>query len=896
MTTGGRSSNCRSGTSRRARLLATVAPCWVAAGAALAAEPVPYYPVTTVPYFATIAAAAPSTEMPYLVAIAADASPSTGVPYVVAISTDPGPINATQEHPAPPAATAPTLTVAQPQQAAPRLNPTGRQLQIIVPLNDRGNYLGDVEVRVAPDDTVEVAAEQVFEVVGRTADPASLEPLRALAEPGLFLPLSRFAAINYPMAFDPINLTLSVEIPVEARVRQSIGLADLDRSVYGDFQAPAGFSAYLNMRGSVDYAHVGLDQGFGDTLILLDGAARWGGVVLENEASWSSSDEGFRREGTRFVYDDVRNLHRWVAGDLLPQGRGFQGVQNTAGISVERAYGLLDPQRNVTPRGGRSFTLDREATVEAYVNGRVVRTVRLQPGTYDVSDFPFVQGSNDVNLVILDDTGRREVLSFSLFIDRTQLAPGLSEYGFYAGVIADRQGGSIDYSDRLSASGFYRRGLTDSLTLGGNFQYVDGSSLVGFEGVWGSSFGTIGGDFAVSDLEGAGSGWAVNASYERIMQTPGGGTSLSATVEARSRFFGSPSQFAPDNRYELNAALAYNRSFGDSSFAGAQLRYAKARDGFEDERSIRASYGRRLTDNMNVVLDVDWTDGGFADGVGVRVALVRRFGTTGSMRAEYDTASERGRLGYQTSGGRGVGAWSAAGSLEGGGDNYGFNGAAAYAANRADLGLAHSTSYSLTSEEIADQRTSLRAATAIAFADGAFAVGRPVTDSFAIVRPYRSDDGVRVEVEPSPEGHYASSGVLGPALYGQIGSYSPRSIIYDAPEAPPGFDIGSGSTRVMSPYRGGYLVTVGSDYGVTAIGRLLNDAGEPVTFLSGQAIEQGGEGRRVDVFTNRSGTFGAAGLKAGSWRIEMLGGQVYQLTVPESPEGVARVGDLRPVR
>jgi outer membrane usher protein len=138
--------------------------------------------------------------------------------------------------------------------------------------------------------------------------------------------------------------------------------------------------------------------------------------------------------------------------------------------------------------------------------------------------------------------------------------------------------------------------------------------------------------------------------------------------------------------------------------------------------------------------------------------------------------------------------------------------------------------------------------------------------------------------------------MIGPALYGQLGSYSPRSIIYDAPDAPPGFDIGSGSTRVVSPYRGGYLVNVGSDYGLTAIGRLLSPDGEPLTFLSGTAIEQGGEGRRVDIFTNRAGTFGASGLKAGRWRIEMLGGAVYEINLPETPDGIARVGDLRPVK
>lgn len=809
------------------------------------------------------------------------------------------------ERAAPPgSATVPSTPGAQPATSAPsappaavgarRLNPTSRVMQIVVTLTESGRQLGEVEIRVAPDDSVEVAAAQVVELIGRGLNPQRLAELQAIAQPDVFLPLARWAELGLPMTFDSSTLSLAVEIPASARGRTSIGLAELDRETYGEFATPARFSGYLNVRASTDYVHQGFETGFGDSLFLTDGALRFGGFVLENEASFGTGEGGaFRRDGTRVVYDDLPRLHRYVAGDLLPQGRGFQGVQDIAGLSIERTYGSLDPQQNVTPRGGRSFTLERESTVEAFVNGRVVRTLRLQPGTYDVSDFPFVSGANDVDVVIQDSTGRREVLSFSVFIDRTQLAPGLSEYGAYFGVATNRLGDSIQYDGALAGSGFYRRGLAENLTAGVNGQFSERGALVGVEGVYGSALGTLGGDLALSQIDGVGAGWAVNLTYERLIQDAGGGSSLSATIEARSRRFGAPSQIAPDNRYLLNAAVAYNRSFGDSQFAGLQLRYSYARDGFESEGTIRATYGRRLTDTTNVILDVDYSTGGFASGAAFRVAIVRRFGSTGSLRAEFDSQSERGRIGYQTSGGRGVGAWSLAGTLEGGSTDLGFNGAAAYAANRADLGVAHTTSYSLDTSAIADQRTSFRAATSIAFADGAFAIGRPVTDSFAILRPYRAGVAA-VEVDPSPEGYYARSGVLGPALYGQIGSYSPRSIVYDAPDAPPGFDIGSGSVRVLAPYRAGYVVTVGSEYGVTAIGRLLDASGEPIPLLSGRAVEQGGEQRSVDVFTNRSGTFGASGLRGGRWRIVLLDGRTFEFIVPADAEAIARVGDLRP--
>ncbi len=783
--------------------------------------------------------------------------------------------------------------------AAPdRLNPTGRMMTIVVPLKERDAFLGDVEVQIGADDEIRVAAAQVLELLSRSLDPAVAEALRASAGPGIFTPLDQFASVGISLSFDSRSLELTVDIPVSARAHRSIGLAELDRAIYGDFIEPRGFSAYLNARGALDYVHTtGPSQGFGDGLVLLNGAMRMSGVVLESEGAYRTDESGLTRDGTRLVHDDIRNLNRWTLGDLVPQGRGFQEIRDMAGVSIVRSYSVLDPQRNVLPRHGRSFTLDRDATVEAFVNGRLVRTIRLQPGTYDLSDFPFVQGSNDVDLIVTDDTGRRDVVSFSLFMDRTQLASGLSEYGVFVGTESSRLQSRIEYSSDPITTGFYRYGLNDELTVGANFQYAQDAWLVGGEAVWGSPWGTLGADVAVSEQDGVGSGWAFNASFERLTPAENGGASLLATFETRSSDFGFGSGTA-SNPYAYNASLSYNRSLGAFSFAGFQLQYAAGRDHFEDERSVRVTYGRRLTSRTSVLMGAEWNEGGHLEGANFRISLVRRIGSRSSARAEYSSADERVRASYHSSGGRGVGAWSTSASVDATSDNQSLNGSAVYFANRAELGVAHSTAYSAFGDEISDQRTSLRAAASIATAGGRIAVGRPINGSFVIVAPYDGADGTDIEVEPSSEGYYARSGALGPALYGQLGDYLPRTIAYDVEEGAGAFDVGQGSMRVFPRYRSGYSITVGSDYNVTLIGRLLGRDGGPLTLLAGQAIEIGGEEREVELFTNRQGTFGASGFKPGRWRIEMPGEPplVYEFEVPEADTGIARMGDLRPVR
>jgi outer membrane usher protein len=791
---------------------------------------------------------------------------------------------------APPSA--PPPSPAKPASETVRLNTTGRTMTIVVSAKDGATYLGDVDAQIMPDDTILVSLPEIIQFLTPRLAPARLADLRQVENVGGFALLSAFEKHGFPMRFDKRTFELVITIATADRALRTIELADLDRAVIGDFAAPSSFSGYLNLRGSTDYVFTGGGKGLVDPFFLADSAIRIAPVVIEGEASWNGLAKNFTRTGTRAVYDDQKRLVRWTAGDLEPQNRGFQGVLNMAGIGISRSYALLEPQRNIAPRGGRTFSISREATVEAFVNGRSVRTLRLQPGTYNVSDFPFAQGGNDVQLVIVDDTGQRETISFSTFIERTQLAPGLSEFDFNIGMLS-RQTQGISYTSDPAVTGYYRRGISDNLTLGGNFQYARKGYMGGAEFVLGTSIGTVGGDVAVSHLPGSGLGWAGNFSLERITQGVHGSSSLLAAIEVRSRRFGAVGQLASDNPYNYNVSLSYNRSLGEQSFAGVQLRYAHGRGGIIDERSVRVNYGRRIGRFTNVTIDAEWSKGVRGDDKSFRISLVRRFGSRTSARAEYDTQDDRARFGVQSSGGYGIGAWSAGGNLDVGGDAVAFNGAANYTANRADLGMAYTASYSPDSKSITDQRASFRFGSSLAFADGTFAVGRPISDSFAIFRPYKGGKGTGIVVDPAEESEQARSGVMGPALYGELTSYSPSTLTYDVPDAPPGMDLGTGALRSLAPYHSGYVVVVGSDYNVMVVGTLTAQ-GEPVSLQVGHAIEVGGEHRSVELFTNRQGRFAAAGLRPGKWRIEIGAAPplVYDLVIPDDAPGVFRVGDL----
>ncbi|MES2339624.1 MAG: fimbrial biogenesis outer membrane usher protein [Pseudomonadota bacterium] len=796
------------------------------------------------------------------------------------------------------------ITLTAPVAAGPgtpmRLNPTGRPIVLIVPVKDGGIYLGDIPLTILTDDRLELPAQRLIDLLSNILDPQSLKALQAQSSTAASLSPADLASSGVELKYNPQTLELNLVIASERRGARTVQVSPLDRDRFGTFATPAQFSSYLNIRGALDYLHAGGDVGFGSPIFSLDGATRIGRVVAEGEAIWQPGSSGvdFQRLGSRLVFDDEANLVRWTAGDLQTVSRGFQSAPDIAGLSVFRSYSVLQPQTIIRPRGDRSFRLDRNATVEVQVNGQIVRRLQLTPGNYDLRDFPFTQGSNDIRLSVLDDTGRSELLRFNLFLDQSQLAKGLSEFGLYAGVMSPLGPRGPRYGDDWAATGFYRRGITDRLTLGANVQADKTTRMGGVEVITATPLGSLAANFSLSDIDRVGSGYAGTLTFQRLIQRRGGqADSLTLFAETRSRRFGPIGGFVPDNQFSAEFGGGYSHAFDERLYAGVDARYSVGRGAQTDLHSYRLSGGYRISNTANLTGDVRWERDSFGSRFGALVSLLVRLGRSSSIRGDYETKDNRTRASFQTLHGQGVGSYNVTADVERSDRGSGFNFNGNYYANRAELGLSHFGTFDGTFGSRTSERTSLRIGTSLALADGAFSVGRPIYDSFAIVTPHRNLDRADVVVEPTPFGFTANTGALGAATQPSLSSYAERTLTIDAPGAPSGVDLGQGSFRLLPPYRSGYRLVVGSDYSVTAMGRMQDVDGDPVSLVTGTATELAHPDRApVTVFTTRDGRFAATGLAPGTWRIAMLDAKksTFTITIPDTAKGLVRLPDLQP--
>ncbi len=789
-----------------------------------------------------------------------------------------------------------------PARVGPALNPTGRTIALTVPAKDGAIYLGDVSLTILPDDTLQFSSQRVLSLLSNILDQNSFEALERSLRIKETLTPNDFVGSGISVSYDPQSLELNFIIPVERRVSRSVVVSPLDRNRVGTVVEPAGFSAYVNVRASADYTHAGGDVGFNNPVFLLDGATRIGGIVAETEATWQPGGFGkdFSRLGSRLVYDDQKNLARWTAGDLQPISRGFQSTPDISGLSIFRSYSVLQPQQIIRPRGDRKFRVDRPSTVEVEINGQIVRRLQLDPGNYDLRDFPFTQGANNIRLSVLDDAGRSEILSFNMFLDQTQLAKGLSEFGLYTGVKAPLGISGPRYSNDLAVSGFYRTGISDFVTIGANIQAERNSLLIGTEGVFATSIGTFGTNLGFSKLKTAGSGYAATLNFQRLIHRSGGQSdTLNLFAETRSRHFGSTDSAFLRNPYDFEVGGGYSHAFSTRFFAGADARYSRGRDQESDVHSYRLSTGFRISPTANLTSDVRYEKDNRGSQVSGLLSLTVRLGRYSSARADYDTRDNRARASFQTLHGQGVGSYNLSADVERSDQGSGLNFNGNFITNRAELGVSHFGTFADTFGRRTSQRTAFRVGTSLAIADDAVSVGRPIYDSFAIVKPHAKLKRTDITVEPTAFGHTANSGSFGAATHPSLSSYSDRTVTVDAANAKAGTDIGQGSFRLFPSYRSGYKLEVGSEYSVTAMGTMVDIDGEPVSLVTGTATELAHPDRQpVTMFTNRLGRFGATGLAPGKWRIEMLDAKksVFEIEIPEDADGIVRFNEITPLR
>ncbi len=207
-----------------------------------------------------------------------------------------------------------------------RLNPTGRVITMSVPLKEDGADLGEIVVRIDPDDAVLVPKAALVDKMTPLLTQGDLERLHSISESNGQVSLAELAQAGFNLRFDPAQLTLVFEPQVDQRATGTISVGrQLGPLVSPNAAPPALLSGYLNIAAGAEQ-NWGTTQplggfGVGRTSASLDveGVLRFYNVVFENEMTFDGNvdstdcavsstctdqqSSGLKRRSTRVVYD-----------------------------------------------------------------------------------------------------------------------------------------------------------------------------------------------------------------------------------------------------------------------------------------------------------------------------------------------------------------------------------------------------------------------------------------------------------------------------------------------------------------------------------------------------------------------------------------------------------------
>lgn len=788
--------------------------------------------------------------------------------------------------------TAPDISI--PAGSNARLNTTGKPVDLVVPLRERVP-LGQVAIRIMPDDKVLISKVDVAAAVRRIADPRTVQAIERLADENGLVDLSVLNIGGMSVRIDPNLLEIVVSLAADNKAQQTIGFGfSQDQPVRPD--TSSNFAAFLNYQANWDYEHRGQEKGFQKPRanFAFDGRVLRH-LTFENEFSYDgNSATKFSRFGSRVFYEMPKQALRIGAGDLTGLPIYFQDSADVLGVGVSKLLTEFRPDRIFTATAGQQLTLNQSATVTIVVNGVPVRNLALDPGNYNFSDLPLVSGANNVELIIEDSAGGRRVVAFDFFQDTLLLAKGVDEYDAKLGIRSDYIEEKREYFRHEPViTGFYRRGLSEQLTAGFNLQATRDRQQAGLEAAIGTSFGLFGANLAASRNE-EGNGIAGRLQYRNAvpLRNLPGARRFDALVEYRSMSYGGIESFRPNNTISWILAARFSQPVTAKLSGGVGIDYRIGRGDTKNRYSAIANASYRLRENITINATAGYNN---VDKATVGISVFWRRSRSDTVLAQYDSRYNDASIAYTHSPQKlldtiawGVGAVRS-------GSEYGVNGTATWRTNRGDFEIAHRSLLTGDTNSNGARTTSLRARGTLAFADGKFAIGRYFSDSFTIVSGHKSLRGAQILVggDVNSMNPQAKTDWLGPALV-PISSYSNSTIYYAVPEAPPGYDFGSANFTAFPYLHSGHRQLVGSAANMTMFGTLLDDRGTPLALVAGRAVSlDDAKLTSVELFTNREGRIGATGLSPGRWRIE-AGRYTYDVVIEENENAYVDVSTLSP--
>lgn len=610
-----------------------------------------------------------------------------------------------------------------------------------------------------------------------------------------------------------------------------------------------------------------------------------------------NSEEFFRGDITLF-HDNFSQPRRLEIGDISGFNRGHLPSVNAGGVGLSTPYQQLQPLKRISPTNSQEFYMRQSGEVQVVVNSNIVAKVRLNPGRYDLNDLPLSTGQNDVQIVAIYANGERETFTFNTFYNSQLLEKGLSIWAFNVGYPSEFRDFRYDYLDPIVMTGFYEKGITETITAGINGLFAQGDYIIGSHATAGTSWGNFTLRMTASEYQDeAGSIISLDTEHTIFGSSEFGVPNLRLSYQERENFVQSPWQDNPSSNTDESWSINYSwyitdridfnvnaRQSKDSSNIATKNISAQLNWRYKDIR-VSAQYQKQENDglinrdNETLFINMNWS--AFSTKSRSRTRFDYR-----SQNNDYRASYAKINRNYQNDFGYNVEANSNDDS-----DNLSLSGS--YTHNRFRVDVSSRVQQRPEFARTVDHRINL--STSVGIADGKIGIGSNVQVPFAIIEAHPTLAESEIQVNPSPTGESLGSADVNVGGLVSLGSaFTENVVTVNALDVPLGYDWGPGTYSVVGGTNTGHLITIGSDLSYTVIGYVKDSNNEPITLQRGK-IESlsnaAGKDFSAALFSNRRGRFVIEGIGTGEY-IVRFGNQSAVFTIEPADISLVRLGTI----
>lgn len=607
------------------------------------------------------------------------------------------------------------------------------------------------------------------------------------------------------------------------------------------------YGAVLNYNLDAIYQKQAGDTASHNLSALLDGrifspfgVLRSSGVLRLDGGADDGSD--FVRLESRFQYSNAKKRLTFIAGDLQSSAPTWARSIRMGGVQLRRDFSLrndLVTQQLLSFNGAAAVP----STVDVFIDNNRTYSMDIDAGPFRLEDLPVQWGAGDAVIVVTDASGRKTSKSVSFFVSNRLLKRSVLDFSVEAGYARQSYGfASNDYGDDAVFSSSLRFGLTERVTLEGHVEAKSDLKLFGI------GLTTV--PFNIAEIS-----CAIGQSEYQLQKaafaqcsaaTQIGKVSLNGSVQVAQTgfadlatatgadFLGTGVLTTDGSLLEAptkQTAIGINMpSFGGGSFG---LGYVQAERANSNDELVTASYGQQFgggRGSFSFYGSHDLQSGDSRAGLGLSLTTGKR--TYARATTTYDA---KGRLSA------GIGLSRTISDQPG---DFGYNGdlqrnsfgdlsvrgRGEYVGRYGKSALEVST-YDGTS------RVNAQFDGAIATAGGAFALGRTVYDSFAIV-----DVGARGVPVSVHNREVAKTDFTGNALVTGLSSLRRNRVAVDVNDLPASLSLNATAMDVVPNIGAGVRVTLANKAGAAAVVILIGADGNPVdvgsvAYLNGHSDE-----------------------------------------------------------